>query len=162
MATEDTSTAQGTPRQDVAGYEPRDADARWIFGVLAGMICCGIVIHIALARISSYMLRRPAPTDAWRPIRPAQSAWQPPSPRLQVSPPLQLSQFRASEDLQLTNYGWVNRPAGIVRLPIEKAMDLVLQKGLPARTNGLNAQGPSSAELVRERAAQRQPPHQEQ
>jgi hypothetical protein len=49
----------------------------------------------------------------------------PPEPRLQTSPPDDLKAFRAAEDARLETYGWVDRQAGIVRIPIERAMELV-------------------------------------
>ena len=57
----------------------------------------------------------------------------PPEPRLQVSPILDLQQMRAAEDRILNSYGWVDRSAGTVRIPIDRAMDILAQRGLPAR-----------------------------
>ena len=155
MATESTALAQGTPRPGAAGYETRDVNVRVIFGIVAGLICCGIIIHFALAAMQRLLLHTPAPTDAWNPVR--VTARKPPSPRLQVSARLDLEQFRAWEEQQLTTYGWVNSTAGIVRVPIESAIDLVLQKGLPVRTNQTNGLGPSTLELIHERSQHRQP-----
>jgi len=42
--------------------------------------------------------------------------------------------MRAREDEILTTYGWVDRNAGIVRIPIDAAMKLTLERGLPARS----------------------------
>ncbi len=44
-----------------------------------------------------------------------------------------LRQLRATEDAALTTYGWVDRKNGIVHIPIDRAMDLILQRGLPTR-----------------------------
>jgi hypothetical protein len=161
MATEPTSVAQAAPGPVAKGYEPRDASVPWIFGIVVGLACCGLVIHIVLSGFSSHLLRSPAPSDAWRPIRQSQAARQPPPPRLQISPRLQLKQFRAQEDQELTTYGWINPTAGIVRIPIERAMDIVLQKGLPTRTNSSSELGPSSAQLIEQRVQERQPVRQE-
>jgi len=38
-----------------------------------------------------------------------------------------------AEQRTLTTYGWVDRNAGIVRIPIDEAMRLTTQRGLPAR-----------------------------
>jgi len=57
----------------------------------------------------------------------------PPEPRLQTNPREDLRALRAREDELLTTYGWVDKPAGVVRIPIEEAMKLVLKRGLPAR-----------------------------
>lgn len=44
-----------------------------------------------------------------------------------------LKRLRDREDAALGRYGWVDREAGIVRIPIERAMDLLLERGLPTR-----------------------------
>lgn len=56
-----------------------------------------------------------------------------PGPQLQVSPPTDLQKLKASEDQLLSNYAWVNQQQGIVRIPIDQAMKLILQRGLPTR-----------------------------
>jgi hypothetical protein len=58
----------------------------------------------------------------------------PPEPRLQTNPREDLRQFREQEDAILNSYGWVDRPAGVVRIPIEDAMKLMLRRGLPSRS----------------------------
>ena len=39
--------------------------------------------------------------------------------------------MRAREDAVLTTYGWVDRNTGVARIPIERAMDLLVERGLP-------------------------------
>ena len=41
--------------------------------------------------------------------------------------------IRAAEDQILNSYGWVDRSKGIVRIPIDRAIDLLAKRGLPAR-----------------------------
>ena len=57
----------------------------------------------------------------------------PPEPRLQVSAPKDLKQYKAAQEEILNSYGWVDQKAGIVRIPIDRAMDILVQKGLPVR-----------------------------
>jgi hypothetical protein len=57
----------------------------------------------------------------------------PPEPRLQNDPQRDLSDLRAKQESLLTGYGWVNKEAGIARIPIEDAMRIVVERGLPAR-----------------------------
>jgi len=57
----------------------------------------------------------------------------PPEPRLQTNPRQDLSDLRAREDQTLSSYGWVDRNAGVVRIPIDQAIKLTLERGLPAR-----------------------------
>jgi hypothetical protein len=63
----------------------------------------------------------------------AESQTLPPQPRLQVRPTLELKQLRQGEDEKLNSYGWVDQKAGIARIPIDRAMDLLIEKGLPVR-----------------------------
>jgi hypothetical protein len=55
----------------------------------------------------------------------------PPVPRLQTTAPLDLKHYCADQDKTLEEYGWVDSQAGIVRIPVDRAMDLLLQKGYP-------------------------------
>jgi hypothetical protein len=55
------------------------------------------------------------------------------APQLQISPPTDMRQLRAAEDKILNSYGWVDKEKGAVRIPIERAMEITAQRGLPAR-----------------------------
>ena len=57
----------------------------------------------------------------------------PPEPRLQADPAADLRALRAEEDAALAGCAWVDRTRGVVRLPIERAMALLLLRGLPTR-----------------------------
>jgi hypothetical protein len=55
----------------------------------------------------------------------------PPQPRLQTAPAGDLANMRAAEDRGLTGYRWIDKERGVVQLPIERAMDLLVEQGLP-------------------------------
>ena len=57
----------------------------------------------------------------------------PPEPRLQTDPQQELRDLRARQQSRLTGYGWVNKEAGVARIPIEDAMRMVVEQGLPVR-----------------------------
>lgn len=59
----------------------------------------------------------------------------PPAPRLQVDEPRTWQQQLADERAQLEGYAWVDQKAGVVRIPVERALDLVAERGLPVRAN---------------------------
>jgi hypothetical protein len=56
-----------------------------------------------------------------------------PTPQAQATPDETLKVLRATEEAMLTTYGWVDRANGVVRIPIDRAIDLLLQRGLPTR-----------------------------
>ena len=57
----------------------------------------------------------------------------PPQPRLQQSPPIDLREMRAAEDQLLHHYSWADKDKGAVRMPIDRAMDLLAERGLKSR-----------------------------
>lgn len=57
-----------------------------------------------------------------------------PSPKLEEDERGQLNDIRMNEEKTLYSYGWVDEKAGTVHIPIERAMDLVAQSGLPVRS----------------------------
>jgi len=56
-----------------------------------------------------------------------------PEPRLEVTEGGQLDKDLAKEEDRLNSYGWVDEKAGTVHIPIERAMHLVAERGLPVR-----------------------------
>jgi hypothetical protein len=155
MATNTSSVPQGRQQPGVDSYEPRDVSVPWIFGIVLFLVCCGIVIELVFSGVIHHLVRTEAPVDAWRPVARPQRASPPPTfPKLQISPAVDLQAFREKEDQLLTTYGWINQSSGIVRVPIERAMDIVLQKGLPTMTNRSSGGGLSPAQLEEQRAAQ--------
>ena len=55
------------------------------------------------------------------------------APGLQTEPWADLKKFRAEQLAYLHGYGWVDEPGGVARIPIDKAKELLLKKGLPVR-----------------------------
>jgi hypothetical protein len=74
-----------------------------------------------------------------------------PQPRLQSDERLEINDVRLQEENTLHSYGWVNQPAGVVRIPIDRAMQLLAQRGLPTRPQA-GAVPPSDVNTAREAA----------
>ena len=53
--------------------------------------------------------------------------------------------MRAAEDQLLTSYGWVDQSKGIVRVPINRAIDMLASAGLPSRPQRRRLRPPMSA-----------------
>jgi hypothetical protein len=145
---------QRRQRREGAGYEKRDANAKWIFAIAAFVLVAGLMMHFVLARMTERLEKKSFPTDAWSGARHGRQigAQNKTFPHLQLNPPEDLNRFRASEEAELNSYGWIDRTAGVVRIPVARAMELMLERGLPTRT-GTNqaAMGPSSFELQQRR-----------
>ncbi|HWB12025.1 MAG TPA: hypothetical protein VG826_22560 [Pirellulales bacterium] len=67
----------------------------------------------------------------------------PPAPRLQTSPASDLARMREAEDQALHRYRWIDKERGTVQLPIDRAMALLLEEGLPeTKAETPDAKGP--------------------
>ena len=61
----------------------------------------------------------------------------PNGPRLQVVPGLDLHEMQDAEQDRLNSYGWVDEGGRVVHIPIERAMDVVVEQGLPVRATAV-------------------------
>ena len=114
------------------GHEPTDIHLRSV--VLPGLALGGRVLVFSLAAwwmINAFAARPPKPDVALSPL--AQRPQIPPQPRLQGNPGVDLAHLNAAYDAALNSYGWVDRSAGRVRIPIEQAKDLLLQESQAGR-----------------------------
>src|SRR5687767_4534886 len=57
-----------------------------------------------------------------------------PTPALQTQPFRDLYMLREEEAKKLQSYGWVDKEGGVTRIPVDRAMEVMLQRGLPVRT----------------------------
>jgi hypothetical protein len=105
-----------------------------LFG-LGLVIMTGLVLLLAGWLFTAFTARQAARDTPPSPLAQSRPA-RPPEPRLQVVPAQELQQLRADEDAVLHSYGWVDQAAGIVRIPIERALDLIHERGLPVRPGG--------------------------
>jgi hypothetical protein len=116
-------------------HENRDVNV-WAIGKFAiGLAIVAIFCIGLMGGLFQYFLHREGGAPPSRIESAAQDARQlPPDPRLEETPATDLKKMRAAEDKLLNTYGWIDQQNGIVRLPINRAMDLVAQRGLPARS----------------------------
>jgi hypothetical protein len=102
-----------------------------------------VALHVITAALMLWLFglfeseRRPVDTPA--PLADTQPL--PPGPRLQASPAQDMLELLATERRLLEHYAWVNQSAGVVRIPIERAMQWVITQGLPDWREGQGSQG---------------------
>lgn len=130
------------------GYEHQDLSAA---GILYFLLILGIATVICMGGLRflyGYLDRREkadqlpvnplvtnVPEDT-RHIAPQYPASAFPSPRLERIEGEELNQDLIQEQKTLYSYGWVDQNAGTVHIPIDRAMDLLVQRGLPVRPRG--------------------------
>jgi len=116
-----------------SGYETRDFNLRGVvvFAVVLVVVCLASVM--AMLWTFRYLDSQLVQSDAQVSPVALPAGQLPPEPRLLTNEPANLATFRQQQDALVTTYGWVDKPAGIVRIPVERAKELILERGLPAR-----------------------------
>ena len=114
------------------GYEVRDANLKALIQFAVGLAIL-LAVTLLMIRFVFGMLSNLSPLGPA--ASPFENARQIPSgPLLQAAPHQELVGYCSSQRDAVNNYGWVNQSGGIVQLPIDKAMDLMAQRGLPSRS----------------------------
>ena len=136
-----------------AGYEQTDVKVTGILVFLTSLAIfvgvCGVVTYGMGKLINAHMNKEDGPNNKWTktaeirelgnlPSSPdmqnkvAEITRSFPTPRVQTDDGNQdVADLHQREDLLLDNYTWVDQSQGKVRIPIERAMQIIVQKGLP-------------------------------
>ncbi|HMH02043.1 MAG TPA: hypothetical protein VK555_11540 [Terriglobales bacterium] len=143
-------------------YEREDLSPRGIFAFLIVLALVGVLVHFAVKGMYGYL-------DAYQkqhqpPLNPLVNQTETdsrkvsnsdiarfPQPRLETNERLEINDFRLQEEKDLNSYGWIDQKAGIARIPIERAMQLLAQRGLPTRPQA-GAVPPSPVNMARQAA----------
>jgi hypothetical protein len=96
--------------------------------------------------------------DWWVPDRTPPAPEQFPSPRVQTHQAEQRQDLLAAQRQQLTGYAWADAGKTLVRIPIERAMDIITQRGAEAYAPFLPPGHPPAAPAAREPATTGQGP----
>lgn len=118
--------------QDAGGYEVTDARLRPVFIFLIALCTLIIVSLVGMSLMFNYLEKMEAARDI-PPSALADPNPLPPEPRLDATSRGQLDRVVASSAEKLEGYRWIDKDAQVVQIPIEKAMDLILERGLPVR-----------------------------
>jgi len=119
--------------------ERRDMNVHVIVIFFGSLVVTGILVSLAARGVIAYFARR-YPAAVENPLPPvANPGPLVTAPKLLAHPAEEMRKLRAHEDAVLTTYSWVDPDRGIVRIPIERAIDLVAARGLPVMTNQVAA-----------------------
>ena len=124
-------------------FEREDLSPTGVFYFMAGLAIVGILIYFIVVGMYRFLDRYErehqavvspllAPQTDTRTVTPADNQAFP-QPRLEVSERTQLRDFIQKQDEILATYDWVDKDKGTVRIPIDRAMNLIAERGLPVR-----------------------------
>jgi hypothetical protein len=126
-------------------YERRDIGVKGVLYFLAGLAIAVVLVYFIADGLYSYLDKRfeasqvpisPLVTNAPKDTRHTSKDYTEnafPTPRLEEDERGQLNDIRLKEEQTLSSYDYIDQKAGTVRIPIERAMDLIVQRGLPVQ-----------------------------
>ena len=131
----ETPSVQTTPR-----HEQKDIHLRSV--LLPGVTLVVLLMVFSGASwwlLNAFAARPPRSDVSLSPL--AQGPQVPPAPRLQENPAIDLAKRNATYDTTLHSYGWIDKNAGRVHIPIERAKELVMKERPSIRSAGGNEGG---------------------
>jgi hypothetical protein len=133
------------------GHESSELPLKPFLWVLAGLIATAVLMHLALICYTTILA---SAGKGFGKLYQIDSSQVPryPAPALQSDPQtdLQAYKFRAEQDLN--SYGWIDQAHGVVKIPITRAMSLLLMnRGFPVRPVPQN--GPTELDMQTQKAA---------
>lgn len=141
-----TETERKPSREE--GYERRDASVRTLFQFGFWLAVLIVVVLFAMRWTFNFLSEKeptgapPTPFETARPL--------PPQPRLQVEPHQDLKAYCDGQLARLNSYGWTDQQGGVTRIPIDQAINNLLQQGLPIRPqSGAGAPAGENAPVAR-------------
>jgi hypothetical protein len=118
-----------------AGYETRDVGPRGIVLLGTGLVvvtaCAMLLLSWLFHRLEDRATRSDPPES---PL--ADEAGPPPGPQLELN--LKFTDYEHADRSRLESYGWIDKEQRVVHIPIEQAMQLLSQRGLPEPAGPVN------------------------
>jgi len=111
-----------------AGHEQSEVSVRLIVVSLGFLAVFTFITFLVVVGLFRYFHSFYGTDEAVRLSQPVI----PPAPRIEVAPYEELQRLKAQEDHILSSYAWVDKEAGTVRVPIDRAIDMLAAKGVPA------------------------------
>ena len=149
---------QPTPHQNMInhdGFEQEDLSSKSALYFLAGLVLVCVVVYLIVFGmyrfLDSYATAHQPPVSPMvtpqadtRAVAP-ENAETFPQPRLEENERTQFRSFIEDQDRKLATYDWVDKDRGTVRIPIDRAMELIAQRGLPVHEEGASSAQSSAA-----------------
>ena len=122
----------GSKASSERGHEQADLSIRVLFTGLFMLVAVTSLAVWAMALMFGYLEARQA--DRLEPRTPlVETGVLAPEPRLETSPREVRDRIDALREMQGTTYTWLDRQAGIARIPVSRAMEILAERGLPHR-----------------------------
>ncbi len=126
-------------------HEHSDASAAGVAKFVVGLSLVVIGVLFLMMWVQD-LLRTARVTPREIPPQEIQRRETPPAPHLSADPGQQLESLRSEEDARLNHYGWADEQKKQARIPIERAMELIVERGLPAPPTREKTHPPANAE----------------
>ena len=108
------------------GHERSDMNPKYVLYFAVGIVVVGAAIYLGVLWMFRQFEREQ--TGRQMPQAMASTAEKIPEPHLQISPQGDLEELRKQESEILSTYQWIDRDQGVARIPIDRAMQLFVER----------------------------------
>lgn len=165
-----SQNVQPVPTNPHGDYERRDISISGVIYFMAGLAVAAVLIQFVVVGIYKYLEHHseaqqravsPLVTNPVRDTRTLPPEFKTdsesrdyekyleksfPAPQLEIDERTELNKVRLSEENTLSTYDYIDQSAGTVRIPIDRAMDLLAQRGLPTRAQTSDVKAMATAQ----------------
>jgi hypothetical protein len=146
-------------------YEREDLASKGVFAFMIGLAVTGVIVYFIVVGMYHFLddyekrqmtsasplaASQPQADIHYIPYDPgkdsvAQSFKNNGAPMLEINERGQLRDFLTKQEDQLNSYGWIDEKDGVAHIPIERAMELMVERGIPVYPESQQKQGASAA-----------------
>jgi hypothetical protein len=122
------------PVDPSAGWEKRDVNIKGLF-IFAFWMAVVLLVTMVGMNFAFKAFKEASPMGPTRsPVVQEGERMIPTGPLLQVHPHQELKDYCDAQQREVSTYGWIDQTSGVVRIPVDRAEEMILAKGLPARS----------------------------
>jgi hypothetical protein len=124
-------SGENSERHSERRHEPEGIDVRRVMAGSGSLVLLLLVVCGLMYGVYWFLLRRAPESVRGSLVREAPQVT---GPALDADQPSQLQALRAAEEQRLGSYGWADEGSRIARIPIDRAIEILAEKGLSAPT----------------------------
>jgi hypothetical protein len=125
------------------GHEPIETDVRAVWRTAAAIVGVVLAVFLLIVGMMKWFSRAEGTRGSGDAAK----------PDLKWADQNSLQQLRDEEQKALNDYEWVDRNAGVARIPVDRAMEIISQNGLPTQLQGPSVRGSNSTQQSAEAPA---------
>lgn len=112
------------------GYETRDVNIRGLLALAAVIVCSVAIVFGVCWLLIAWLWSAPSPLESGE-LATSEVQHSHTEPRLQDTPLADYAEYRREQEAAASTYGWIERSDQTLQIPVDRALELYLERGAP-------------------------------